>query len=178
MARFSHSPGRFLAHERGVAAVEFSLLAPLMLALMAGIISFGEGLRQYRHAFQTAASLAQTAARYSVANAAASTQITSDQSAALTNGVNVLLGSQNVSSLTATAQRVVMAPGGQMNVVWTWTTPGATAAAIVPSEISAFASSGESVVVVDVSFSRSYLFGLIGGTYTSTAHYCAGVPGY
>ena len=178
MTRDTSTRSRFLRSADGAVAVEFALIAPILLMLAVGVMSLGEELRQYRHAFQTAASLAMTAAPFSVSNTSVSTQITQSESDALTNGVKVLVGSQNVASLKATAQRVVVLPAGKTSIAWTWSTAGATVPAISHREIAAFAKPGESVMVVDVSLSRPYLFGLFGGRHTMTSHYVAGVPAY
>ena len=58
IARMRHILGRFAGDRRGVSAVEFALLAPLMITLYVGCAEVSDGVGADRKVSLTAAALA------------------------------------------------------------------------------------------------------------------------
>lgn len=71
---------RRLRDDSGVAAIEFALTVPLLIILAIGVIDIGNMLLKYRHAFQAAASIAETSTRLSIANRKSEAQTAGEDS--------------------------------------------------------------------------------------------------
>lgn len=178
------SPAGFRANASGAASVEFAFIAPLMILLMVGIVDAGTLLLKYRHAFQAAASLAETGSRLSIADrtgsSGAQNPITQEQAALLDNGVKLIMGN-NIQGIRASAQRVIRSAGA-IKPEWAWVNNSGSRsggqAAVNQAEVLALTRDGESLLVADVTFEHKFLFGILGAKMNLTAHYAAGVPSY
>lgn len=101
--------GQLLADREGAVAVEFSLLGPMMITLMMGVIQIGISMMSYN----SLRSVASEAARYTVVNyqtnnKVTTTQISSVTRAIATTGAYSLDNSRlTVTVNTATTQRVL-----------------------------------------------------------------------
>lgn len=99
---------QILRDERGAVAVEFSLLGPLMITLMLGVVQIGMAMMSYN----SLRSVANEAARYTVvnyqnANKMTTTQVGSVTRALATTGAYNLQSSRlTVTVTTPTTQRV------------------------------------------------------------------------
>ena len=172
--------------ESGTVAVEFAILAPLMVVLMVGIIDLGTMLMKYRHAVQAAASLAQVGAHLSIENRDASkgvaNTITPEQSDMLNNGLKMVFGKTDTKNVTALARRVIRT-GNELKTDWAWSKgnigKNGSAYPLNEQKILTQTVPGESLMVIDVSFSHRFLFAsFFGKDSVLTAHYSAGVPSY
>ena len=172
--------------ERGTVAIEFAILAPLMLLLVVGIADVGTLLMKYRHGVQAAASLAQVGSRLSVQNRStsqgAANSITDEQSALLNNGLKMVFGEKDAAKANAIARRVIRS-GNTLKSDWAWsqgnTGKGGNAFPLNAQEILSQIAPGESLMVVDVSFTHQFFFSRFFGRESHfTAHYTAGVPSY
>lgn len=193
-------------NESGVAAVEFALVVPVLLILTVGVIDGGNFLLKYRHAFQTAASLAETGARLSIANRTVSqsqnesdgdgdrdgetrkndmqqsvNMITQEQSQLLSNGVRMVMGEMDPGTFSASARRVVRSRD-RLTTDWIWSYDSShSVEKLFPlnkERALSMTADGESIMIVDVAFDYQFLFKSMGFKKRFTAQYTAGVPSY
>jgi Flp pilus assembly protein TadG len=108
--RLSHRFNRFVGDCRGVSAVEFALLLPLMLTLYLGSAEVSTGIAISRKVTLTAHALADLASQYSsIAN--------SDMSNIL-NASSDIIAPYPVNKLTAVVSELSINAQGQATVVW------------------------------------------------------------
>lgn len=98
-----HAPNRFpsIVNRAGTATIEFALLAPLILLMLAAVLDFSMLLRTAT----CAAYAARVGSEYGSRQAAASTDYTGMQNAALNSA-------SGVAGITATAKRSCQCSGG------------------------------------------------------------------
>lgn len=114
-------PASFVRDRRGVAAVEFALIAPLMIALYFGLAELTMGLMAERRASHLASTLADL-----VAQDAQTDRATLDQ--VLSAGAPIMEPFPATSSeLKIVISSVVADEDGDVSVAWSRATSGATA---------------------------------------------------
>ncbi len=172
----------------GTVAIEFAILAPLMIVLMVGVVDLGSFLMKYRHAVQAASSLAQVGAYLSIQNrdSAKGTEntITKDQVKLIGNGLKMIFGESDAAKAKVLARRVVRT-GTELKADWTYghgMTDDDTDRNSFPldqQKILSQIAPGESLMVVDVSFSHQFIFSQFFGKESKfSTQYTAGVPSY
>ncbi|MEH2510846.1 Flp pilus assembly protein TadG [Nitrobacteraceae bacterium AZCC 1564] len=148
---------RFLKDQHGVAAVEFLLVAPLLLALMFGTV-------QFTSAFAAARKLTQVAHTMSDLIAQATTAGDCDIKNALKVGT-AIMSPYSAASLTATISEVYIDPTThQATIVWSKASPGKTPhsqgnVVAVPSGI---ALDGKYLIMSEVHYDYQPLIGFDG----------------
>lgn len=178
----------FRRDRNGTVAIEFAVLAPLMIVLMVGVVDLGSFLMKYRHAVQAASSLAQTGAYLSIQDRDPSkgtrNTITKDQVKLLGNGLKMVLGETDAAKAKVLARRVVRT-GTTLVTDWTYghgLPDDDKKGAVFPLDTQKIISQiapGESLMVVDVSFTHQFLFTRFFGKDSKfSMQYTAGVPSY
>lgn len=171
----------FLRNEGGTVAIEFAILAPVMIILMIGVVDLGSLLMKYRHSVQAASSLAQVGAYHSIMNRDSSqgveNTITEDQAKLIGNGLKMVLGENDAEKTNILARRVIR-NGSNLKTDWTYR-KGDGEFPLNTKEILSQIAPGESLMVVDLSFSHQFIFtSFFGKESRISAHYTAGVPSY
>lgn len=199
---------QWMSDDCGVAAVEFALMAPVIVLLAVGVADLGALLMKYRHASQAAGSIAQTAAYLSIADRdgskGAGNTLTKDQDAMLKNGLAMVLGKDDTLIAQAEAKRVIR-NGDKFVTDWIWSyggtkgnqsgkfkfrdgkdsspeQSGSSGSSQFPLDTGALAAQmakGESIMVVDVAFKHDFFYShFFGKGQKFMTHYTAGIPSY
>ncbi|MDB5445089.1 MAG: hypothetical protein JWQ97_406 [Phenylobacterium sp.] len=138
-------------NQGGAAAIEFALVAPIMIVFHLGSVELVQGWEAHRRVAHIAAALADLTAQNRSVSDANLTDILQAGAVLVTPFADSNL-SERVSSLSANA-------GGSVSVDWTasrnWTAAGA------PSVPAGYLQANESVIVADVSYRHQALFGLV-----------------
>ena len=146
-----HLGARFLRDQRGVAAVEFILIAPMMLVLMFGTV-------QFTSAYAAARKLTQVAHTMSDLISQAATVGSCDITNALKVG-NVIMSPYPVSTLTGTISEVYIDPTTlKATIVWSQgKSPHGTGSAVtLPAGI---AIGGKYLIMSEVTYDYQPLVG-------------------
>lgn len=121
-----HGVGRFKAEERGVAAVEFAMVVPIMFFLFVGTIEFSQALTVDRRVTQAASSAADLVAR---APASGIDTTSLERSLDLVKSL-MMPYDQNALTITVYSVRAVPSPANPANVTyevdWSRDSAGAT----------------------------------------------------
>ena len=137
--------------ERGAAAMEFALVAPLLFLFHFGTVEVVQAWEAHRRVDHVASTLADLTAQNRSVSSADLDDILAAGALILSPFPTAKLG-ERVSSLTANSS-------GTVAVDWTvsrnWTTGG------TPSVPAGYLAASESVVVAEVTFGHDALFGLV-----------------
>jgi Flp pilus assembly protein TadG len=115
---------RFARDRRGVSAIEFALVAPLMIALYIGMAEVTEGTAIDRQITQTARAVGDLASQ---ANLAANYDINSTQLANILTAANAMMYPNATTSLQVTVTGISVAANGTATVLWSGANANATA---------------------------------------------------
>jgi Flp pilus assembly protein TadG len=175
MKLFRHRlASRFRSDQRGVAAIEFALIAPVLATMMMGLCDVGEALISDRMMVETAEALVRGAnalivpAQCSFTGSGASTtqsctpaSMSSDSTDTLVNVLRIsmtgtTLGGTSFSNVNATVYRVVN-NNGSYAVANTFVISGSSQA-LDPATLSNYLPSGGSTLVATISYQQTMLF--------------------
>jgi Flp pilus assembly protein TadG len=95
---------------RGVAAVEFALLLPMMLGILLGSVSVSQGIATDRKVAITAHAIADISSQYTSINNAEMTNIL--------NASSAIIAPYSVTNLQAVVSEISVNAQGQASVVW------------------------------------------------------------
>jgi Flp pilus assembly protein TadG len=107
---------RFIHDRRGVSAVEFAMLLPLMMTLYLGSVETSQGIAADRKVTLTAHTLADLATQY--------TDITNADMSNILNAASAIMVPYPVASLQAVVSELSINAQGQATVVWSDTLNG------------------------------------------------------
>jgi Flp pilus assembly protein TadG len=155
---------RFARDRRGVSAIEFALLAPVMIGLYLGCVEISDGVSASRKVSLTAATLANLA-----------TQVTTISTSDMTNILNAssaIIAPYSASNLKSTLSCLKIDSTGRVTVAWSATLNGtarATGSAVtIPS---ALAVPSSQLLFSEVSYAYTPTVGYtITGTLNLTDH--------
>jgi Flp pilus assembly protein TadG len=149
---------RFARDKRGVSAVEFAFLAPLMIAMYLGVVEISDGVAADRKVTLTAGALANLTAQ-------SQTLLTADMTNIFTAST-AILKPYSVGNLKATVSCLKIDSSGQVTVAWSATSGGtarsAGSGATIPA---ALAIPSTSLVWSEVTYAYTPI---IGYTITGT----------
>jgi len=151
---------RFTRDRRGVSAVEFALLAPLMIGLYFGCAEISDGVAADRKVSLIAATLANLASQVTTISASDMTNILSASSA--------IVSPYSASKLKTTLSCLKIDSTGKVTVAWSATLNGtARAAGSVVTIPSALAAPSSQLLFSEVSYDYTPIVGYtITGTLT------------
>lgn len=153
---------RLARDRRGSSAVEFAIIAPLMLGLYIGCVEISDGVAADRKVSLTAGALANLASQVQTIDAAAMSNIM--------NAATAIISPYSAGNLTTTLTCIKIDAAKSATVAWSSTVGGtahSTGAAItVPSEISVASSS---LVLSEV----TYLYKPVTGYIPAWSHIAA-----
>ena len=153
---------RFRTDRRGVSAVEFALIMPLMLMLYAGSIEFSEALAVDRKATRVASTVGDLITQYS--------EISQSDVTDIMQAATAIMQPYSTAPLGVTVYAVTLKADGTQKVAWSYASGTATKPAkdgpppeLVPSEIMV---AGTETVVTKVQYHfvspfSSYMTGLL-----------------
>lgn len=143
---------RFARDTAGLAALEFAIVAPVMILMHFGAVECIQAFEAYRRVTHIASAIADITAQNSTVTSAQMTDILNAGPALIHPFPSTPLG-ERVSSLVANST-------GQVNVAWSVTMNyTATDTPAVPSGTTLAA--GQSLIVADVTYSAPSLFALV-----------------
>jgi Flp pilus assembly protein TadG len=148
MRRLARRLGR---DERGLAAMEFAFVAPILIFLHLATVECVQAWEAYRRVTHIASAIADITAQNNTVTAAQMQDILAAGSTLIAPFSSASLG-ERVSSMTADAS-------GTPKVDWSSTLNYTAAAA--PSVPAGSLSAGQSVIVADVTYSVPSMFGLV-----------------
>jgi len=158
LIRLSRSLGRFRRDRRGVSAVEFALLAPIMIALYVGSVEISDAVSADRKVSLTAAALANLTA-----------QVTTISSADMTNILDAsssIIAPYDTGKLKITVTCLNIDANKAAKVKWSVTRNGSVKSGTV-SIPSALAIANTQLVLAEASYSYTPIIGYtITGTMT------------
>jgi Flp pilus assembly protein TadG len=112
----TQSPGALARDTRGVSAVEFALLLPLMIALYLGAVELSQGIAADRKVTLTTRTIADLVA-----------QVTSINNAGMNNALNAaaaVMAPYSVGNLKVTVSSVAVDANGKATIAWSDTLNG------------------------------------------------------
>jgi Flp pilus assembly protein TadG len=129
IARMRHILGRFCGDRRGVSAVEFALLAPLMITLYVGCSEVSDGVGADRKVSLTAAALANLAAQV--------TTISTTDMTNILDATSAIISPYSTSHLTITLSCINIDANKNAAVKWSVTRGGSahSGAITIPSAL-------------------------------------------
>jgi Flp pilus assembly protein TadG len=152
--RRPHALARFAGDRRGVSAVEFALLAPLMIGLYLGGVEISQGVGIYRKVTLTAGAIANLSAQASSISNADMTNVL-DAGAAI-------IAPYSTSTLKITVTCLAIDATGKATVSWSDTRNGtARAVGSVVTIPAALAVPSTSLIFSEVSYSYTPVVGYI-----------------
>jgi len=119
--RFPQVMRRFARNRRGVSAVEFALLAPLMIGLYFGCVEISDGVAADRKVSLTAAALANLASQVST--------ISSSDMTNILNASSAIIAPYAANKLKSTLSCLKIDSAGHVTVAWSATLNGTARAA-------------------------------------------------
>jgi Flp pilus assembly protein TadG len=164
IATLAHRLGRPLAHfareRRGMAAVEFAMLLPMLMTLFLGTVEVTTGVAIQRKVTLTARALADLSSQY-----------TSITAADMTNILNVssdIIAPYSATTLKSVVSELAISAQGQATVVWSQTLNGtALTAGQVVSIPSSLAVANSYLLLGQTSYSYNPTYGyVVTGTLT------------
>jgi Flp pilus assembly protein TadG len=120
MIRMRKLLGRFGGDRRGVSAVEFALLAPVMITLYFGSVEISDGVAADRKVSLTAAALANLAAQ--------ATTISGDDMTNILNAATAIIAPYDANKLAITVTCMSIDANKKATVMWSATKNGAVRA--------------------------------------------------
>jgi Flp pilus assembly protein TadG len=146
---------RFAGDRRGVSAVEFAMMAPLMIGLYLGCVEISDGVGADRKVSLTAAALANLTAQV--------TTITSSEMTNILDASSAIIAPYSKTNLKMTVSCLKIDASGVATVKWTATRNGGTSSTLsVPS---ALLVPNSNLIFADVSYSYTPT---VGYTITGT----------
>ncbi len=154
IVRATRGLGRFAADHRGVSAVEFALLLPLLLTLYLGSTEVSAGIAINRKVTLTAHALADLASQY--------TSIDNSDMSNILNASSDIIAPYPVSNLQAVVSELSINAQGQATVVWS-DTLGGTARTVgqIVTIPSALAVANTYLILGEVQYSYDPTFGYV-----------------
>jgi Flp pilus assembly protein TadG len=153
-ANFPRLLARFVGDCRGVSAVEFALLLPVMMTLYLGGVETTQGLATNRKVTITAHALADLATQY--------TDITNADMSNILSAASAIIAPYAVSNLQAVVSELSINAQGQASVVWSDTLNGtgrpAGQAVDIPTSL---AVPNSYLVLAEVSYSYNPTYGYV-----------------
>lgn len=151
---------RFAADRRGVSAVEFALLAPLMIALYLSSVEISQGIGIDRKVTLTVGAMANLVAQNS--------SVSSSDMATFFNAATTIMAPYSTTPLKITISCLTIDSTGKATVSWSNTLNGtARAAGLTVSIPTALAVPSTSIIFSDVSYGYKPTIGyVISGTLT------------
>jgi Flp pilus assembly protein TadG len=137
--------------ERGAAAIEFALVAPLMIVFHLGAVEVVQSWEAHRRIAHVAGALADLTAQEQTVSAADLTDILAAGALLVTPFSSNQLG-ERITSFTADSNGTVQQ---DWSVSQNWTLAGA------PSAPAGYLQANESMIVADASYSFTALFGIV-----------------
>jgi len=107
---------RFIHDRRGVSALEFAMLLPLMMTLYLGSVETSQGIAASRKVTLTAHTLADLSSQY--------TDITNADMSNILNAASAIMAPYPVAGLQAVVSELSINAQGQASVVWSDTLNG------------------------------------------------------
>lgn len=156
--------GRLAADERGVSAVEFALLLPLMLSLYLGAVELSQGIGADRKVTLTARTISDLVSQVSTINNA-------DMTNSLT-AAGAVMAPYPVANLKVTVSSVKIDANGQATVEWSDTLNGtARSKGSTITQPAALNIANSFIVLSEVQYSYTPVVGyMISGTLTLKDH--------
>jgi Flp pilus assembly protein TadG len=153
---------RFIGDRRGVSAVEFALLLPMMMTLFLGSVETSQGIATNRKVTLTAHALADLATQY--------TDITNAEMSNLLAAGTAIIAPYSAASLQEVVSEVSINAQGQASVVWSDTLNGtARPAGQIVTVPSSLAVPNSYLVLSEVQYSYNPTYGYV-LTGTMTLH--------
>ncbi len=151
---------RFLHDRRGVSAVEFAMLLPLMMTLYLGSVETSQGIATSRKVTLTAHTLADLTTQY--------TSISNADMSNILNAASAIMAPYPVTGLQAVVSELSVDAQGTATVVWSDTLNGTARSAGQSVTIpSALAVPNTYLVVAEVQYSYDPTYGyVLTGTMT------------
>ena len=147
LARYAHD-------RRGLAAVEFAMLLPMMLTLYLGSVEVSTGVSVNRKATLTARTLADLSSQY--------TNITNAEMSNILNASSDVLAPYPVSGLQAVVSELSIDAQGQATVVWSDTLSGtARSVGQIVNIPAGLAAPNTYLILAEVSYSYNPSFGYV-----------------
>lgn len=154
--------GRFAGDRRGVSAVEFALLAPVMVALYLGLVEISDGIGADRKVSLTASTLANLAAQYTTISTSDMTNILDASSA--------IIAPYSASNLSMTVSCLNIDSNKTVTVMWS-VERNATALSGTVSIPSDLQVAGTQLILAEVSYAYTPTVGYtISGTLNLSDH--------
>jgi Flp pilus assembly protein TadG len=110
MRRLRNTLRRFGVSKQGIAAVEFALLAPMMLFLLFGSVDLIDALGASKRVENTAASLADVVSR--------DTEVSNDEVTGLWAALNILMFPDSANTMDVRVTSVTIVNASTARVVW------------------------------------------------------------
>jgi Flp pilus assembly protein TadG len=151
---------RFIGECRGVSAVEFALLLPMMMTLFLGSVETSQGIATDRKVSLTAHALADIATQY--------TGITNADMSNILNAGSAIIAPYAANELTEVISELSINAQGQASVVWSDTLGGtARTAGQVVNIPSALAVPNSYLILAETQYSYAPTYGyVLTGTIT------------
>jgi len=183
-----HNPRSFLADRRGVAAVEFAFILPLLITLLMGLCDLGEALISDRMTVEAAEAMIRAAdallvpAQCSINSSGSSAtqsctpaSLSTDSISTLSNIMSITMSGStvsgtNLSSLDAVIYRVVN-QNGSYTVANTFTISGSGTVTFSASSLKNYLPVGGSTLVACIKYKQSLLFPFFSVPITLTTQY-------
>ncbi len=126
--RWPRRLARFIRDRRGVSAVEFALLAPVMIALYLGLVEVSDGIGIDRKVGLTASALANLAASCTDSNnnsgGCPSNVLSSTEMSNIFDAASAIIAPYSAANLKMTLSCVNIDSNGKANVMWSETRNG------------------------------------------------------
>lgn len=150
---------RFAGDRRGVSAVEFALLAPVMIGLYLGCVEISDGVGASRKVSLTAAALGNLTAQYST--------ITAGDMSNILNASSAIIAPYDASKLKITVSCLSVAKNNTVTVKWSVTRNGGVGGTpSVPTALTADYTTDKSK-----SYPVYFIYTQVAYTYTPTVGY-------
>ena len=160
-----HAFRRFGRDRRGVSAVEFAFIAPLMIGLYLGCAEISDGVAVDRKVSLTAGALANLASQATTISATEMTNILDASSA--------IIAPYNASKLTLTVTCLSIDANKNANVKWSVTRNGTVKSGImtIPAALTVASSYPINLIYSEVTYAYTPIVGYtISGTLTLSDH--------
>jgi Flp pilus assembly protein TadG len=159
MMRLLARLARFGRDRRGVSAIEFALVAPLMVALYLGCVELSDGIAVDRKVSLTAAALANLTSE--------STALTSGDMTNIFNAASAIIQPYSASNMKMTVSCLSIDASKNVTTKWTATSNGGVGtAASVPTDLQV---ASTQLILAQVSYAYKPIVGYtISGTLTLT----------
>jgi Flp pilus assembly protein TadG len=154
LLRFSRRIAHFSSDRRGVSAVEFAMLLPLMMSLYLGSAEISQGISISRKVTLTARSLSDLASQ--------PTNISNADMTNILNAASTIIAPYTVTKLQATVSELTIDANGKATVTWSDTLNGtARAVGQVVTLPAALAVANTSLIFGEVQYSYKPTIGYV-----------------